>query len=204
VIALLEVEPPGLQLTHAYAELAVQKGGRRAVRGGLDLGRAGLAARTVEAGEGNGVRPRVECRVEVRVQEAYIHCRKYLPHLVKADGAGRAWGTDDARAKGGDYFGASCEPRSWVANSLGFLEGHDRLPPCLYRGQDGLLVFVLDLKLLKGSLQVPGHPVKRLAGDLEVGMSLVQVTALVFAWPTSHHRQQGQHVPAQALKVLVV
>jgi hypothetical protein len=37
----------------------------------------------------------------------------------------------------------------------------------LYRGQDGLLVFVLDLKLLKGSLQVPGQPVERLAGDLE-------------------------------------
>ena len=87
----------------------------------FDRERIGLhingTARIVEAGESNGVRPRVERWVEVRVQEAYIHCRKHLPHLVKADGAGRAWGTDDARAKGGDYFGASCEPRSWVADS---------------------------------------------------------------------------------------
>jgi uncharacterized protein len=51
----------------------------------------------------------VERWVEVQVQEAYIHCRKHLPHLVKASGEGRAWGTDDARAKGGDYFGAACE-----------------------------------------------------------------------------------------------
>ena len=47
---------------------------------------------------------------EVRVQEAYIHCRKHLPRLVKVANE-RAWGTDDARAKGGDYFGGSCEPR---------------------------------------------------------------------------------------------
>jgi predicted pyridoxine 5'-phosphate oxidase superfamily flavin-nucleotide-binding protein len=86
----------------------------------FDQERIGLhvngSARIVEAGEGNGVRPRVERWVEVRVQEAYIHCRKHLPHLVKVDGNGRAWGTDDARAKGGDYFGASCEPRPWVAD----------------------------------------------------------------------------------------
>ncbi len=86
----------------------------------FDQERIGLhvngTARIVEDGEGNGGRPRVERWVEVRVQEAYIHCRKHLPHLVKADGDGRAWGTDDARAKGGDYFGASCEPRPWVAD----------------------------------------------------------------------------------------
>jgi predicted pyridoxine 5'-phosphate oxidase superfamily flavin-nucleotide-binding protein len=87
----------------------------------FDQERIGLhingTARIVEAGECNGVRPRIERWVEVRVQEAYIHCRKHLPHLVKADGDGRAWGTDDARAKGGDYFGASCESRPWVADS---------------------------------------------------------------------------------------
>ena len=83
----------------------------------FDQERIGLhvngTARIAEAGEPNGVRPRVERWVEVHVQEAYIHCRKHLPHLVKVDGNGRAWGTDDARAKGGDYFGASCEPRPW-------------------------------------------------------------------------------------------
>jgi uncharacterized protein len=86
----------------------------------LDQERIGLhvngTARIVEAEAGNGERPRVERWVEVRVQEAYIHCRKHLPHLAKVSGQRRAWGTDDARAKGGDYFGASCEPRPWVAD----------------------------------------------------------------------------------------
>ncbi|MFJ4814493.1 pyridoxamine 5'-phosphate oxidase family protein [Streptomyces sp. NPDC088801] len=58
--------------------------------------------------------------VEVEVQEAYIHCSKHIPRLVKAplrqsvDGGqgaardgGQAWGTDDVRRKGGDYFGAA-------------------------------------------------------------------------------------------------
>jgi uncharacterized protein len=72
-------------------------------------------ARIVEAGGQDLARPRVERWVEVHVEEAYIHCRKHLPHLVKAPGNGRAWGTDDARAKGGDYFGAACEARPWDA-----------------------------------------------------------------------------------------
>jgi predicted pyridoxine 5'-phosphate oxidase superfamily flavin-nucleotide-binding protein len=84
----------------------------------FDQERIGLhvngTARVVEADDHNDERPRVERWVEVRVQEAYIHCRKHLPHLVKADGDGRAWGTDDARTKGGDYFGASCETRPWT------------------------------------------------------------------------------------------
>jgi predicted pyridoxine 5'-phosphate oxidase superfamily flavin-nucleotide-binding protein len=86
----------------------------------FDRERIGLhvngTARVVEADDQSGARPRVERWVEVRVQEAYIHCRKHLPKLVKADGEGRAWGTDDVRAKGGDYFGASCEPRPWVTD----------------------------------------------------------------------------------------
>jgi uncharacterized protein len=87
----------------------------------FDQERIGLhlngAARIVEAaGNGDLAAPRVERWVEVRVQEAYIHCRKHLPHLVKVNGAGRAWGTDDARAKGGDYFGAACQARPAVAD----------------------------------------------------------------------------------------
>ena len=86
----------------------------------FDRERIGLhvngTARIVEAGEPDGDRPRVERWVEVRVREAYIHCRKHLPHLVKVTGEARPWGTDDARAKGGDYFGASCEGRPWVAD----------------------------------------------------------------------------------------
>jgi predicted pyridoxine 5'-phosphate oxidase superfamily flavin-nucleotide-binding protein len=82
----------------------------------FDQERIGLhvngTARIVEAGgNGDGPQPRVERWVEVRVQEAYIHCRKHLPHLVRVNGEGRAWGTDDARAKGGDYFGTACQAR---------------------------------------------------------------------------------------------
>ncbi|MFI0816954.1 pyridoxamine 5'-phosphate oxidase family protein [Streptomyces sp. NPDC021098] len=68
--------------------------------------------------------------VEVAVEEAYIHCAKHIPHLQKvpsgrraraADGPrsdrprdpqrGRAWGTDDVKRKGGDFFGAAAEAR---------------------------------------------------------------------------------------------
>ncbi len=44
--------------------------------------------------------------VVVDVEEAYIHCRKHIPHLTPAAREGRQWGTDNVRAKGGDYFAA--------------------------------------------------------------------------------------------------
>ncbi|WP_107659907.1 pyridoxamine 5'-phosphate oxidase family protein [Nocardia suismassiliense] len=47
--------------------------------------------------------------VVVDVEEAYIHCRKHIPHLVPADRERRDWGTDNVRAKGGDYFGAKAQ-----------------------------------------------------------------------------------------------
>jgi NAD(P)H-nitrite reductase large subunit/predicted pyridoxine 5'-phosphate oxidase superfamily flavin-nucleotide-binding protein len=43
--------------------------------------------------------------VIVSVDEAYMHCSKHIPLMQKAD-LEMQWGTDDARAKGGDYFGA--------------------------------------------------------------------------------------------------
>ncbi|MBF6298360.1 pyridoxamine 5'-phosphate oxidase family protein [Nocardia amamiensis] len=49
--------------------------------------------------------------VVVDVEEAYIHCRKHIPHLVPAAREQREWGTDNMRAKGGDYFGAKAESR---------------------------------------------------------------------------------------------
>jgi predicted pyridoxine 5'-phosphate oxidase superfamily flavin-nucleotide-binding protein len=70
-----------------------------------------------------GRRPQIW--VEVEVDEAYIHCSKHIPRLVKAplrhddngaDGRAangdQAWGTDDVKRKGGDYFGAASEVRS--------------------------------------------------------------------------------------------
>ena len=67
---------------------------------------AGLAV--VACGEG----PRTERWVEVEVEEAYIHCAKHLPHLVKVPRK-RAWGSDDPKRKGGDFFEAACEARPW-------------------------------------------------------------------------------------------
>ncbi|MGY4101668.1 pyridoxamine 5'-phosphate oxidase family protein [Nocardia sp. R16R-3T] len=50
--------------------------------------------------------------VVVDVAEAYIHCRKHIPHLVPAAREQREWGTDNLRAKGGDYFGAKAQART--------------------------------------------------------------------------------------------
>jgi predicted pyridoxine 5'-phosphate oxidase superfamily flavin-nucleotide-binding protein len=44
--------------------------------------------------------------VVVSVQEAYVHCRKHLPRLVRQPVA-RHWGTDSPLHKGGDFFGAA-------------------------------------------------------------------------------------------------
>ncbi|MFI7664262.1 pyridoxamine 5'-phosphate oxidase family protein [Nocardia sp. NPDC049526] len=50
--------------------------------------------------------------VVVDVEEAYIHCRKHIPHLVPAAREQREWGTDNIRAKGGDYFGAKAQAQA--------------------------------------------------------------------------------------------
>ena len=38
-----------------------------------------------------------------RWRSAYVHCRKHFP---RSDDKPVDWGTDDVKAKGGDYFGA--------------------------------------------------------------------------------------------------
>ncbi len=56
--------------------------------------------------------------VVVEVEEAYIHCRKHIPRLVPV-GRDRPWGTDDAKRKGGDYFGAKDMPKPWQTTQVG-------------------------------------------------------------------------------------
>ena len=48
--------------------------------------------------------------VLLSLQTSYIHCRKHFP---RSDGE-IEWGTDDAKAKGGDYFGAQNTPSPWA------------------------------------------------------------------------------------------
>lgn len=60
-----------------------------------------------------GRRPQAWVRVEV--EEAYIHCSKHIPRMVRVPVAGgTAWGTDDVRRKGGDFFGAAADRRNGV------------------------------------------------------------------------------------------
>ncbi len=70
--------------------------------------------------------------VEVTVDEAYVHCSKHIPHLARVEraphGEGRAWGTDDNRRKGGDYFGTAAAARA--------RRGQDRRGPGRGRKQD--------------------------------------------------------------------
>jgi predicted pyridoxine 5'-phosphate oxidase superfamily flavin-nucleotide-binding protein len=68
------------------------------------------AALRAAIAETSGRRP--ERWVLVTVEEAYIHCSKHVPRLKKAGEEVRHWGSDDVRAKGGDYFKAKSAPRS--------------------------------------------------------------------------------------------
>jgi uncharacterized protein len=55
---------------------------------------------------------RAERWVTVHVDEAYIHCAKHIPRLRKVSAEERAWGSDDTRRKGGDFFHAAAERRA--------------------------------------------------------------------------------------------
>ncbi|UWP78758.1 pyridoxamine 5'-phosphate oxidase family protein [Dactylosporangium fulvum] len=58
---------------------------------------------------------RPERWVNVFVEEAYIHCAKHIPHLRKVTAEDRAWGTDDTKRKGGDFFGVAAGPAGTVS-----------------------------------------------------------------------------------------
>ncbi len=53
---------------------------------------------------------RPEHWVLVEIEEAYIHCAKHIPRLARVP-RDRAWGTDDVRRKGGDFFGVARDQR---------------------------------------------------------------------------------------------
>ena len=62
-----------------------------------------------------GVGRRPELWVMVKVEEAYIHCSKHIPLLVKVPRP-IDWGTDDPRKKGGDFFHAKHCDRPWASD----------------------------------------------------------------------------------------
>jgi predicted pyridoxine 5'-phosphate oxidase superfamily flavin-nucleotide-binding protein len=72
---------------------------------------------------------RAELWVRVDVEEAYIHCAKHIPHLVKAPRRNsRDWGTDDHKRKGGDFFGAAREAQARRARELAGRPAQHALP----------------------------------------------------------------------------
>ncbi|WP_461035962.1 pyridoxamine 5'-phosphate oxidase family protein [Streptomyces mayteni] len=75
---------------------------------------------------------RTELWVRIDVEEAYIHCAKHIPRLVKPPkDAERAWGTDDHKRKGGDFFGAARDAQVRRAQEL----SGRATPPALPSGQ---------------------------------------------------------------------
>lgn len=48
--------------------------------------------------------------VVLKLEVAYVHCRKHFP---RTDNKPVDWGTDDVKAKGGDYFGAKELVKPW-------------------------------------------------------------------------------------------
>lgn len=62
-----------------------------------------------------GSRP-PELWVAIEVVEAYLHCSKHIPLLVKRPKE-IEWGTDDVRKKGGDFFAAKQCSRPWAGSA---------------------------------------------------------------------------------------
>ena len=56
--------------------------------------------------------PSPERWVVIDVEEAYIHCSKHVPQLMKMP-KDIDWGTDDMVKKGGDFFKAKASPAPW-------------------------------------------------------------------------------------------
>jgi predicted pyridoxine 5'-phosphate oxidase superfamily flavin-nucleotide-binding protein len=60
--------------------------------------------------------PRIQFWVVVEIDEAYIHCSKHIPLLRKLTSEETvAWGTDEAVARGGDFFKAAADRRATAA-----------------------------------------------------------------------------------------
>ena len=77
------------------------------VNGSARIVENGELSRLLNVGESaevtNSNSPEIERWVVISVCDAFIHCSKHVPLMQKVDREVQ-WGTDDPRAKGGDYF----------------------------------------------------------------------------------------------------
>ncbi len=88
--------------------------GRAAILGNEDLlDREDLPPAVLDALLQDGGR-KPERWVRVDVVEAYIHCSKHIPQLVKRSELSEAAGADEPVRKSGDYFKAKHSSRPWV------------------------------------------------------------------------------------------
>jgi predicted pyridoxine 5'-phosphate oxidase superfamily flavin-nucleotide-binding protein len=90
-------------------------GAARLVENDELLASPGLPAELPDAASARGGRRPLRW-IRVDVAEAYIQCSKHIPAMRREDGA-LAWGTDNCRIKGGDFFQARRESRPWYPAS---------------------------------------------------------------------------------------
>ena len=93
------------------AKIGLHVNGRARIVENDQFLRDAAASETVREDKRPTTGPREELWVVVTVVEAYIHCSKHIPRMQKIDEEIH-WGTDDVRAKGGDYFRAKSSPRT--------------------------------------------------------------------------------------------
>jgi len=134
---------------------------------------------------------RPQAWVEVGVEEAYIHCSKHIPRFAKApirarargeaegkDHSEQAWGTDDVKRKGGDYFGAAAAARAGDRPVNGRAR-HARPAPAgdsmAFERLDSALRTIRRVR----ALQTGGHKIQR----SEIGQPLDEVRAAMESSP---------------------
>jgi predicted pyridoxine 5'-phosphate oxidase superfamily flavin-nucleotide-binding protein len=97
-----------IDFTRDVIGLHVNGSARVADRDELLLVYPAMAPALEELGNSHGPKAKAERWVLVRVDEAYIHCAKHIPRMTKVKRE-IAWGTDDVKRKGGDFFGVAAE-----------------------------------------------------------------------------------------------
>jgi len=93
----------------AEAQIGLHVNGRARIVENDDFARHYAAPAAVRADLAVPGRQRPERWVVIRVMEAYVHCSKHIPHMLKVEDF--FCGTDAARPASGDYFGAKSSAR---------------------------------------------------------------------------------------------